>query len=124
MKQIELTKEQQNKLLEMCKKLFPEYKHVTFQQDAIMGAGWEYDFNNICFSDISEKIFDIKLNIHWFEFCMTHLVIKLKSYNHLKEASPLQRLNFYNFYWDVSNNELTKVHPVDYLYKIFKKLKE
>ena len=56
--------------------------------------------------------------IHWFEFCMTKLWIKINSL--LNHKSPEELLSMYNSFWDISNE---KLHPIDYLYEQFKQLK-
>lgn len=137
MKNIELTKDHKSKLLEMCKILFPEWTFITFQESAIMGAGWDYDFNNICFSKKSETLFDIEINIHWFEFCMTHLIVQLsKEFTKQKLSKSDYTSNQYpnwfsqklSYHLNPFRNEefeedIIFIHPVDYLYKEFKKLK-
>lgn len=98
MKQIELTKEHKSKLLEMCQILFPEYDFTLdkFEQ---------------CFVTLglkSEILY--KEHIHWFEFCITKLWLKIAFYvNHEPTA--------------IRSIILEKVHPVDYLYEEFKKIK-
>ena len=149
MKAIKLTEEHQNKLLEMCKALFPElekkaqkgYKEWRKSHTEeglgrvdgfwINGAGMvmcsypiDYDYHKHLLGTRSE------CSIHWFEFCMTHLVTKLRSCNYVPEQTPKQlneeyfhrKMAFYNFYWDVSNHQMTQTHPIDYLYEEFKKL--
>jgi hypothetical protein len=110
MKSIELTEEHKSKLLEMCKILFPKIK-------------WQhYDIaneNNI--NKLYPELWVVQNNseiipvyIHWFEFCLTHLVNKINY--------PDNKVN---------NNTLItptdilydKKHPVDFLYEEFKKLK-
>lgn len=115
MKALDLNDEHKSKLLEMCKKLFPEYTFITFQESAIMGAGWEYDFNNICFSKKSDSLFDIEINIHWFEFCMTHLSKRLYTIDNKIMSGYLNFFHNFNY---------TKKHPVDYLYEKFKKIEQ
>jgi hypothetical protein len=103
MKQIELTLEHREKLLEMCKELFPETE-LSFESD--LAEDGMIDIN-------ISKPNNLEL-IHWFEFCMTYLQDKLKE------------LKCFEYEMD-SNLRLMecwyKSHPVDYLYKIFKKLK-
>jgi len=106
MKNIELTKEHKSKLLEMCEKLFPEYKYISYDID-IVHPGF--------ISMWKKRILGFHYNgliIHWFEFCMIHLAFKLckKDFNTLS-------LNTY------SNLIQYNQHPVDYLYEKFKKLK-
>lgn len=90
MKPITLTKQQEKKLLEMAKALFPENQTWRFTGNIL-----EYSIKG-----------NLVQYIHWFEFCIFHLVEKLsKAYG---EA-------FYEMYYNH--------HPVDYLYSEFKKLK-
>ena len=115
MKNIELTEEHKVKLLEMCELLFPEYKFIRIEESANMSA-WEYEFNNLCFSKKSESYFDIEINIHWFEFCVTHLFYALYD-NWRKEDINCVT----DFHLDLHN---FKTHPIDYLYKKFKELQK
>lgn len=138
MKTIEINNKQKENLLEMCKVLFPEYTFITFQNEAIMGAGWGYNFNNICFSNKSNKIFDIEQNIHWFEFVIAYLVQKIQ--DNLPEDLVFRNQPEYvgNVYsWKEGNKwtmyseffflypkKIYEKHPIDYLYEEFKKFKE
>ena len=65
MKKIELTKDHKVKLLKMCKELFPEYKLIDIHKNGLFVL-WEE-------LPPSRKWFEI----HWFEFCMTHLFLKV-----------------------------------------------
>ena len=69
MKPIQLTQEHKVKLLEMCNVLFPENKTWRFDQNSYTKI-LEYSIEG-----------NIVKYIHWFEFCMTHLVGKVKNYN-------------------------------------------
>ena len=126
MNSVEINQEQKDKLLKMCKILFPKYIFINFQEYAIMELGWDYDFNNLCFSTKSNKIFDIELNIHWFEFCMTHLINEL-AWKNIKtdiladcefETARIKYLN--ELFKDRPNKG--QYHPIDYLYEKFKEI--
>jgi hypothetical protein len=107
MKTIKLTESQKNKLLEMCKALFPDYtRYVGFYitEDYKFYKEKIYEFNLLHL--IGDR--DIKI-IHWFEFCMTHLRTKLK-------------LHHDDMYLTMNPGMSTFKHPVDYLYEQFKKL--
>lgn len=104
MKPIELNTEQEDKLIKITKELFPEY---TFS--------WEYDmygrvlksgFNNVL--AVYDKNKQIHFNIHWFEFCFTYLQSHILNWGAEELSSETIDKN---------------THPVDYLYKQFKKLK-
>ena len=92
MNNIKLTEEHKVKLLEMCKELFPEYTEITIgdqyseadtsfcQEDLDEPHPLGYGFNaancgNILFFCVKKtKNVLYGKKIHWFEFCMTHLV--------------------------------------------------
>ena len=108
MKNIELNKKQKEMLLEMCKELFPEYVIYPADNDGfIEGEQWVGDQNMGEDRPVNE------FNIHWFEFCTITLWNEL----YLK----LGNLELKNYYELLLNN---LVHPVDYLYDEFKKLKK
>lgn len=108
MKAIKLTEEHKSKLLEMCNKLFPEYGDVQLLKSY---CATEYDATGspylrwyIPFEHNGKKTTKL-IEIHWFEFCLMHIVPKL-----LK--SHLDKEEFY-LYVNDSN-------PINYLYKYFK----
>lgn len=95
MKRIQYTEEQKKKLIEMSKSLYPEYKEIH------INGGWIY-FNK-----------GIPLDtIPIFEFCMTHLYIKL-----IKE-----NFNSRLYLLSILDKESDK-HIIDYLYEEFLKIK-
>ena len=104
MKPIEVSDLQESKLLEMCKVLFPEYIRI--------------DFRMLCGEDTSDFVYNENLGfldenewteIHWFEFCMTHLLNKICDYG---------CMGLYN-----ATGMFGLMHPIDYLYEQFKQLK-
>ena len=97
MKQIELTKEQESKLLEMFRVLFPEYFVPNIQADGYINVAKTIESSDY-----------ISL-IHWFEFCITKLWLKISSHTY---HNPLALRAII----------LERLHPVDYLYKEFKEL--
>ena len=106
---IELTKEHNSKLLEMCKVLFPEYKDLVVRDSM---EDFCFDFEHICIEFNRKKELVI---IHWFEFCMTHLAVaisKIKDY----PSDLIDRNEFIKGIIEQSYN----THPIDYLYKEFK----
>lgn len=136
MKQIELTEEHKKKLLEMCKILFPEFQIWTLNEECHVGA-YNYDFNNLLFSNELEHHLYKAQSIHWFEFCMTHLQNKL--FRKLNDFSGhltadyaeelgkqwndelMMRTSFF-FHNPTRNEKNHPWHPIDYLYSQFKKL--
>lgn len=112
MRAIEVLEEQQNKLIEMCKILFPEYLDIDY--GLIIGEDTGgFIYNN----DIS--LLDSKrgwINIPWFEFCVTNL------YNEFKRRAIDIDLYFFTLnpehcQWPKEYN-----HPIDYLYFKFKEI--
>ena len=97
MKNIELTENHKSKLLEICKILFPEYVEIDFNKSGLLTL-WKEKCPSIQWSEI-----------HWFEFCMTHLCDKIFIHD--------ESLNEFLLTFNVDK------HPIDYLYEEFKKLK-
>lgn len=127
MQEIELNQKHKVKLLEMCKALFPEYK-VKFILDSLLN----YDdriFNYLSIEEITEGEVDFTV-IHWFEFSLTHLAEKIiatyittdKGVRVYKRTLNDDLSNFYIKALSFSRG-FEKVHPVDYLYEKFKKIK-
>lgn len=111
MNSIKLTKEQKDKLLEMCKELFPEYKTIQ-----IFDGSCDYCLENtIKLSKEDNPIHNDWLLIPWFEFCLTHLFTKLivKQYGYMSISDAMS-----NGYYIIHNQ-----NPVDYLYEQFQLLK-
>lgn len=130
MKAIELTKKQQDKLLEMCEKFFKDEDHSLFRINLDGELLW-----------VNKKA-DIN-KIHWFEFCMRFLVIKLDDLYFEKVINPVDPQHFSNknknlkhpdnwiYLWDARpfigwnsncNGNVPKMHPIHWLYEQFKKL--
>ena len=120
MKNIEINEKQKENLLKMCKVLFPEYVIYPADNDGfIEGEQWVGDQNMGEDRPVNE------FNIHWFEFCMTHLIEKLlfiNSNNDIFVENSFNKLSlFKGIIFDEDENQ--NKHPVDYLYEEFKKLK-
>ncbi len=118
MNPIELSKEQKDKLLEMCKALFPEhftddYNLWSIDKDYI--TYWKY--NNV--AEWSEII----IKIHWFEFCINEIPLRLYQLeNDTSGISDAHEESFIKYLGEIAYYIYEK-HPVDYLYEEFKKLK-
>ncbi len=122
MKSIEINEKQKEMLLEMCKILFPEPEFSFWWEYEMYGRGLKQEFNDVlCVSETLNPPINVGteekpyfrtnnyFNIHWFEFCMTHLARKL--------------LVMYDFtIYQTTGNFMYK-HPIDFLYDKFKKLK-
>ena len=121
MKSIELTEEHKSKLLEMCKNLFPEQEF--YWEYEMYGRGLKEDFNDVLQVYFKDKeawkrnLFPF--NIHWFEFCMTHLADKMLQLGELPNYDNKLDYEFNS----ILQSSWWESHPVDYLYKEFKKLK-
>ena len=119
MKPLTLTKEQKSKLLEMCKHFFPEYKF-----------GFESDYaeitNIINFHKPKTQQWHEWELIHWFEFCMTHLIEKILVMPDEDSEYPFEEWSVDGF--SCGSEDLiyqmnhSRKHPIDYLYSEFKKL--
>lgn len=121
MKIIELTDKQQKQLLEMCKHFYKEYKNID------LGFDEESNTFNIFLYELYDFIkgYYSYSKIHWFEFCLTSLSYKLHK---LRIADKLGL----NYEYDDENHmqeailisyRLYNEHPVDFLYKYFKSIK-
>jgi hypothetical protein len=110
MNPIELTNSHKLKLLEMCRELFPLYMRID------LDINENYSGTQV-FIEFEQEPIGL-FHIHWFEFCMTKLWIKINSLLNHKTSEELMLM--YNAFWDISNE---KLHPIDYLYKQFKRLK-
>lgn len=129
MKSIELTEEHKSKLLEMCNKLFDlgdgVYTNFRFKPTHQFFLCKTKETENYIqwINDTNGKIEEI----HWFEFCMTHLAEKILNPFPLNPSRGLQD-KFKNFFWKTNlfamGLDHTVNHPVDFLYEEFKKLKD
>lgn len=136
MKNIKLTEEHRVKLLEMCNVLFPESK-IEFTDD------YYYEWTLFLTSEDEDDTmsYENRVEIHWFEFCMTNLSIAIyrklfdfsSSNGYItadtgEEHSYEWSANFYNkvLFLIMNPDRIvdveTKWHPVDYLYEEFLKL--
>lgn len=133
MKSIKLTEEHKEKLLEMCKVLFPEYKKIDWYID---GDGND-DYDILIIKDEMPYIL-----IHWFEFCFMRLIHRLQENLPDKLVYRKQPPFVGNVFSWKKGNKWTMYsefmfaypkaiyggssypnNPIDYLYKEFKKLK-
>jgi len=101
MKSIKLTKQQKDKLIEMCENLFG-FKFAIGTRK-IRYYGYKVSLG---FVQVGELI-------DWFEFCLTHLQCKLKQAGAFNDNINCDSEIL--SYWINS-------HPVDYLYDKYKKL--
>lgn len=125
MESIKLTENHKEKLLEMCMKLFPEYKYWWITCPDLETSLYHVGFSNKKFLSFYWGGGDI----HWFEFCLSYLSKKL--------AEEYYKQKLYNAYYphwfakeiasgiNLSPEEekhCELMHPVDYLYQKYKKL--
>lgn len=138
MKALEITKEQKEKLVEICNFLWPEYRFTFHHLDEGQPdnkKSWNFlpgfimAWEKYEDGEHSEYYGDVQIFIHWFEFCMTTLaekVIAVYQINKDSEKVYSRMLNedlskFYLESLEFSRG-FTKTHPVDYLYQQFKLL--
>lgn len=109
MKSIELTKKHKDKLLKMCNNLFISDNSPYIDNN-----------NNVVIWNLSKGIeAEYSVAIHWFEFCMTHLVDKLYNDEKYRDCSGYDC----NLHVELTLAMLNhKMHPVDCLYEEFKKI--
>ena len=119
---IQYTTDQERKLLEMTNVLFPEYKETSINSD------WLYLNRG-----------EIPLDaIPIFEFCLTHLVVRLSKeftkqglseadYTHNQYPNWFSEKLSYHlnpFRNEETGEDILFIHPLDYLYTEFLKLKK
>lgn len=107
MRSIELSEKHKNKLLEMFTTLFPE----NYDDD----EDYYIDDDNGMITYLlptGKNEWDM-LEIHWFEFCMIHLKNKINY--------PENKIN--NKKLIDCDDLLNAIHPIDYLYQEFLKIK-
>ena len=108
MKQIALDSQQKVKLVEMAKALFPRYIDIT-----ITDGTCDFCIENTILFKLSKKHNDW-LQLHWFEFCITHLLSDLELLNPITDIEKLGN-------WEKAMKSYN-IHIVDHLYEEFKKL--
>lgn len=114
METLKLTEEHKKKLLEMSKKLFPEYILI----------GWLNGEDNLelFFSKDSKS----STSIHWFEFCMLHIFPKVQQIYNTEQLATFY-YETYGYYQKSNENKDWNhprfTHPIDFLYKEFQKFK-
>lgn len=116
MKSIQLTPSHKSKLLEMCKALFPGWE---FNEDFEYGQ----DIINNSLSKLEKG--KRSEDIHWFEFCMTHLVNKLYYPDNVGKRNTREKVEYFFFQTFIDSIEGGPAgydHPIDYLYAEFIKL--
>jgi hypothetical protein len=113
---IKLTEEQKDKILEMCKVLFPEYDFVFYH--TISKANMLTGFLKTNDSDLYDNC---DIFIHWFEFCMTHLAEKIAKHDRYDDLNL--HVDTILACWVNHTENFPRKHPVDYLYEKFKRIK-
>lgn len=110
MRAIELNQIQKEKLLEMCKILFSEFKEIKLElEDNYEGTQNFVQLTKINWGDT--------IYIHWYEFVINHLADKVFQ---MKSLSPIHLINQKKkFGADI----MCGIDPINYLYEIFKETK-
>ena len=110
-------------LLEMCRTLFPEYDNIFFgitQSFTHSGYGVILSPQFILFHTKGTQY----LTIHWFEFCMTHLSELVLGKQIPRDIQTNYNTFALNCFMYIKKSTKYYIHPVDYLYEQFKKLKD
>ena len=159
MNPIELTAEHKSKLVEMCSIVFSEMQNIA-KENTIKWCSENHEYIDDCeygfrlSGERSPRLYcsypidydfhvhllpnDENPGIHWFEFCMTHLVVRLSGQfgeqglsksdytknqypNWFSEKIALHLNPFRN---EKFEEDVKFIHPIDYLYEQFKQLKQ
>lgn len=112
MNSIKITNTQKLRILFMCKKLFPEYNNIRFGT-SVMTTSKDY----LYFYKIKNEMQVEIINIHWFELCLTWISQEIFDNDIDRENKFFLELSCY-----IQVNK-KYIHPVDYLYEEFLKLK-
>lgn len=108
MVRINLSDDQRTKLLEMCNAMFPNQKHALWlEDDSFFITDYHQENSNTFVESVS---------IHWFEFCLCHLLPKLKKIGIQPELYVLT-LPSTHIGWDTKGVN----HPIDYIYQEYDK---
>lgn len=120
-RRINITSEQVNKMIEMCKDSFPEYTNIQFKT--------KYGTHEVWF-DSKPEISPDPQEFHWFELCVTELpriiLEKLMRFERedidLKypDLAPMYRSGGEMLFYSTDESK----HVIDLLYKEYKKLKK
>lgn len=132
MESITLTEKHKEKLLEMCKVLFPQYHNISIRTNfrgkiIKITKSLYFDCERIGFPYIDMGNIDPFISyrwLHWYELCMTHLARKIFNSGKVFDdpvsdsteglVEMIKRQEWYN---------PESYHPVHYLYEQFKKMK-
>jgi hypothetical protein len=129
MKPLELSEDQRIKLLEMTKSLFTEYEHIIISNIQLDIGSYDSEVNKtrwspfIFYSKLIKPPFDDGKFIHWFEFCMTHLLNSLAFMS--SKTDIVMDVEFEEFITDAFVAIFFDFkHPVDYLYERYLTIKK
>lgn len=105
----------EEKLLEMCRALFPEYKDFYFHSGKGDNGSCEHVGLGRQNPDKEDRV-DYTY-IHWFELCTVHILERLYRTPRVDLERYMNCVFTYSFLeWNVMAD---KVHPIDYLYKLY-----
>jgi hypothetical protein len=106
----------EEKLLQMCRKLFPEYKDFYFHSGK--GDSGSCEHIGLGIQNPDNKDWVDYTYIHWFELCSTYILERL-----YRDNSDLENYMNCVFTYKFMDWHLTaeRTHPVDYLYNLYKK---
>lgn len=108
------------KLLEMCVKLFPEYRDLEVR-DSMEDFCYK-GFEHICVEFGRES--DRLQIIHWFEFCALDIPKRISDLSNdtLFLSNLSDEFSKYARLYKFINMMAGNYHPIEYLYKEFQKL--
>jgi len=115
MQTLQLTAKQKDKLLEMCKILFPEYKSIEVDLEPTC---------DLCSGNTIRMSLHENMREHWNDWVIIHFYelmwIILNKICETYKFTPIQINKAAHLFGMVCFNRLESQHPVDYLYEIFK----
>ena len=120
-KHISITREQVDKMLEMCKDSFPEYCNIKFTT--------RYGTHEVWFDNLPDNLPD-PTEFHWFELCVTELprVILEKLDRYTREDELIKHHDLHGQFQTGGEMLFFATtegkHIIDLLYKEYKKLKK
>jgi len=104
MENLELTEDHRSKLIEMCEKLFPQYKEFELELEE------QYDGSKgfLSFRNKNSNSFLDTQDVYWYEFCIRYLIPKI--FQGIQEIIDCRTM-----FCELPN-------PIDYLHANFERL--
>ncbi len=110
-----LTDEHVDRLLDMCKEYFPEYDSKQMFQMPVNSTE-KLRFGRVFFY---KPRTEFVASIHWYELCLTYLFDRIMGDN-----INIHNQSKYDYHWNRFIQTLrSEGHPIDYLYRLSKAIK-